>query len=85
MDVARAAGLPDSVVERSRSLVANDTSLRDASAATGRGARVEMDGGVADLAAELRRLDLATTTPIEALNELHRLQGLVEHHGDRRR
>jgi DNA mismatch repair protein MutS len=77
VDVARVAGLPSDVVDRSRALVADDTNARDASAATSRGARVEMDGGMADLAAELRRLDLATTTPIEALNELHRMQGLV--------
>ena len=89
VSVATAAGVPDAVVERSRTLVAeagdeptderagSDDSARtatdDATTATADGGDVPTD-----VAAELRALDLAHLTPVEALTELDRLKRLLE-------
>jgi DNA mismatch repair protein MutS len=88
VEVARMAGVPDPVVERSRALVDGadpGTNGHD------EGVQVTLDGvdpdGVdeaadadtdADLVATLREADLARTTPIEALNLLADLQERVE-------
>jgi DNA mismatch repair protein MutS len=93
VEVARMAGVPDPVVERSRDLVdGNDGDDGDdgaasepgATAATGSDA-VAGDGATktaeADVAAALdalREVDLATTTPIEALNLLATVKDRVE-------
>ncbi|OLZ40879.1 DNA mismatch repair protein MutS [Natrinema saccharevitans] len=93
VEVATAAGVPDSVVDRARDLVtaadesgevpAADTDANgdptperdaaDPSAATADGGDVPTD-----VAAELRALDLAHLTPVEALTELDRLKRLLE-------
>ncbi|MFB6103144.1 MAG: DNA mismatch repair protein MutS [Haloplanus sp.] len=94
VEVARMAGVPDPVVERSRALVdgadaaenghepglqvtlagvaADEGDTADPSAASG-----ATDDAVA-VADELRAADLATTTPIEALNLLADLKGRIE-------
>ena len=87
VEVATAAGVPEAVVERSRELVsaaaepsgdtveptATDT---DSSAPT----QATADGGAVppEVASELRDLELAHLTPVEALTELDRLQRLLE-------
>jgi DNA mismatch repair protein MutS len=88
VEVATAAGVPDSVVERSRDLVADageETAVEtDSSPASTQELEptgtATADGGdiPADIAAELRALDLAHLTPVEALTELDRLKRLLE-------
>ncbi|MDF9746163.1 DNA mismatch repair protein MutS [Natrinema salsiterrestre] len=97
VEVATAAGVPESVVERSRELLADagEEALEstgegdqgpdtDSSPAPTHGAETTgtatADGGdiPADVAAELRALDLAHLTPVEALTELDRLKQLLE-------
>ncbi|NHX34997.1 MULTISPECIES: DNA mismatch repair protein MutS [Halolamina] len=105
VEVARMAGVPDAVVERSRALVeSEDEATTDpapsATQAATDGAGVDAAGTDADaspppgqqtlpgtepdgaaelqaIAAELRGLDLARTTPLEALNRLQELQDRV--------
>ncbi|MFC6731704.1 DNA mismatch repair protein MutS [Haladaptatus sp. DYSN1] len=63
VEVAKAAGLPASVVTRSQELLAEtDVAEQEPPA---------VDGDLADL---LREVDLANTTPLEAMNVLHRLK-----------
>ncbi|MEM4779949.1 MAG: DNA mismatch repair protein MutS [Halalkalicoccus sp.] len=69
IEVARAAGVPESVVERSRALVA-DT----AESATDGGERIADDATDRTIAEDLRALDVANMTPIEALTTLDRLK-----------
>ncbi|WP_122089662.1 DNA mismatch repair protein MutS [Halalkalicoccus subterraneus] len=80
IEVARAAGVPEHVVERSRALVAEDA-LENATD----GGRAVGDDGTGSapapsepmsdpLADELRSLDVANMTPIEALTTLDRLK-----------
>jgi DNA mismatch repair protein MutS len=89
VEVATAAGVPETVVERSRELVAEDadesadgiepqnrTSVSRSAATTDGGNR--SDSVPADVAAELRSLQVAHLTPVEALTELDRLQRLLE-------
>ncbi|QLK26295.1 DNA mismatch repair protein MutS [Natrinema zhouii] len=97
VEVATAAGVPGSVVDRARNLVADadDSELEagadaDADAETVEDTALEPDDGSAstatadggdvptDVAAELRALDLAHLTPVEALTELDRLKQLLE-------
>ncbi|WP_440764500.1 DNA mismatch repair protein MutS [Natronorubrum sp. DTA7] len=91
VEVATAAGVPADVVERSRELVvdaASDGSTDDNDGPTDaeatdeapRTATATADGGdvPTDVAAELRALDLAHLTPVEALTELDRLKQLLE-------
>jgi DNA mismatch repair protein MutS len=91
VEVATAAGVPESVVERSRELVAENA---DEPAGDGPEPRADpqergdahapasTDGGSQgvpdDVARELRSLELAHLTPVEALTELDRLQRLLE-------
>ena len=117
VEVARMAGVPEPVVDRSRELVEDDETAAEATtdaaseptqaatdgAGVGSGAEAgagsepadpdaapspppgqqtlpgtEPEGADADeVAAELRELDLARTTPIEALNRLQELQDRV--------
>ncbi|WP_265111935.1 DNA mismatch repair protein MutS [Halosolutus halophilus] len=94
VEVATAAGIPESVVDRSRELVAeaaddtDDPSVEStaelspevASGDDPGGGQATADGGdvPTDVAAELRALDLAHLTPVEALTELDRLKRLLE-------
>ena len=89
VEVATAAGVPEPVLERSRELAeiavddeqtegGNDGDrINNAQSAR---ARMSSDGGddPTDVAAELRALDLAHLTPVEALTELDRLKRLLE-------
>jgi DNA mismatch repair protein MutS len=105
IEVARMAGVPESVVERSRELVAEevnaeehdgagksaestpkatgDAATETAEPATNGGqqtlpgitATTEVDD---EIASEIRTLDLANTTPLEALNVLQELQELAD-------
>ncbi|WP_049941713.1 DNA mismatch repair protein MutS [Haloterrigena turkmenica] len=95
VEVATAAGVPETVVERSRELVAEAAGddgepIEEGEDAGDADAPVEptedevaaatADGGdiPTDVAAELRALDLAHLTPVEALTELDRLKRLLE-------
>ncbi|MDQ2049619.1 DNA mismatch repair protein MutS [Natronolimnohabitans sp. A-GB9] len=90
VEVATAAGVPETVVERSRELVAeaadDDRTLEGAtdsppsSADETSPSQATADGGdvPTDVAAELRGLDLAHLTPVEALTELDRLKRMIE-------
>ncbi|WP_255167848.1 DNA mismatch repair protein MutS [Natrononativus amylolyticus] len=85
VEVATAAGVPDEVVERSRELAAGaerDGSGRSRAAGDRDGARATAtaDGGddPTDVAAELRALEVARLTPVEALTELDRLKRLLD-------
>ena len=86
VEVAETAGVPDPVVERAAALLADETDAVDGPAAdtpaSGRTppAAPSTDGGELpeELLAELRAVDLADTTPLEALNLLSRLQKRVE-------
>ncbi|QFU84032.1 DNA mismatch repair protein MutS [Natronorubrum aibiense] len=87
VEVATAAGVPETVVERSRELVAESadgaapaTDGSAAGAASSAPTQATADGGAVppDLAAELRNLEVAHLTPVEALTELDRLQRLLE-------
>ena len=82
VEVARAAGVPEGVVQRSRELL-------DASATSGigsdhrgespqRGATADGGDTPSDVVAALRALDIAHLTPVEALTELDRLKRLLE-------
>jgi DNA mismatch repair protein MutS len=86
VEVAETAGVPDPVVERAAALLAEetdtvagpeDTPVSDRTPPT---ADASTDGGELpeELLAELRAVDLADTTPLEALNLLSRLQKRVE-------
>ncbi|ELZ04371.1 DNA mismatch repair protein MutS [Natrialba aegyptia] len=77
VEVATAAGVPEAVVDRSRELVDQPASSVPS------GAQQQdqyADGGElpADIAAELRALDVGHLTPVDALTELDRLQRLLE-------
>ncbi|MFC4541558.1 DNA mismatch repair protein MutS [Halosolutus amylolyticus] len=107
VEVATAAGVPESVVDRSRDLVAeaaddpiagDDRDQSEVSPVDDAGTgQATADGGErtpgsrssseprsdvgdvpTDVAAELRALDLAHLTPVEALTELDRLKRLLE-------
>ena len=86
VEVAETAGVPDPVVERAAAPLADETDAVDGPAAdtpaSGRTppAAPSTDGGELpeELLAELRAVDLADTTPLEALNLLSRLQKRVE-------
>ena len=90
--VARLAGVPREVIERAKVILGNLESAaldeqdrpRLAGAAKGKGRRPRSDiqltlfGAEGDVVADaVRRLDLASITPIEALNKLEELQQMV--------
>ena len=82
--VARLAGLPKSVTDRAEVILAGleETKRPEPSEAKRKAppeAKAEETGGMASLfssslAEELRALDVMAMTPIEAMNELYRLQ-----------
>jgi DNA mismatch repair protein MutS len=82
VDVADLAGVPDPVVERARSLIERGGPADTDPPRVG----AEADGGTRDAASEvpaavverLRELEVAETTPLEALNELHELKDHVD-------
>ncbi len=82
VEVATAAGVPEAVLERSRALLEgpNDDVTGPSHADTLTAQTATADGGddPTDLAAELRALEIAHLTPVEALAELDRLQRLLE-------
>ncbi|ELY56963.1 DNA mismatch repair protein MutS [Natronococcus jeotgali DSM 18795] len=89
VEVATAAGVPEDVVERSRELVAEHADelerpdpRTDSQEHGDAHVPASTDGGSQgvpdDVAAELRSLELAHLTPVEALTELDRLQRLLE-------
>ncbi|UTF53395.1 DNA mismatch repair protein MutS [Natronosalvus rutilus] len=92
VEVATAAGVPDPVVERARALVDGDSNggsgdridapsdSASSPVAPASTSPVSSDGGddPSDVASELRALDLAHLTPVEALTELDRLKRLLE-------
>ncbi|RQG89898.1 DNA mismatch repair protein MutS [Natrarchaeobius halalkaliphilus] len=93
VEVATAAGVPGDVVDRARELAAEtdgdeleaegtlgDERAVDRRVPDGSTATATADGGdvPVDVAAELRSLDLAHLTPVEALTELDRLKRLLE-------
>ncbi|WP_323172449.1 DNA mismatch repair protein MutS [Natrialba sp. PRR66] len=77
VEVATAAGVPEAVVDRSRELVDQPASSSPSDAQQ---QDQYADGGElpADVAAELRALDVGHLTPVDALTELDRLQRLLE-------
>ncbi|MFC7240390.1 DNA mismatch repair protein MutS [Saliphagus sp. GCM10025317] len=92
VEVATSAGVPDPVVERARALVDGDSDgdsgdridapsdSASSPAVPASTSPVSSDGGddPSDVASELRALDLAHLTPVEALTELDRLKQLLE-------
>jgi DNA mismatch repair protein MutS len=83
IEVAIVAGVPDSVIERSRELVGESAAKSEQPTGTNaaRTATPTTDGGgptSGNLAEELSSLELAHLTPVEALTELDRLQRLLE-------
>ncbi|MFB6136156.1 MAG: DNA mismatch repair protein MutS [Halobacteriaceae archaeon] len=70
VDVARLAGVPEDVVGQARRYVEDGVPGSDAAPADE--ADPPATGG--ELAAELADIDVATTTPLDALNELNRLK-----------
>ena len=83
VEVAAMAGVPPGVVGRAEALLdADDGGATDDAPASGRtnAPAASADGGElpAELLAELRAVDLADTTPLEALNLLSRLQKRME-------
>jgi len=89
IEVAKMAGVPDRVVERSRELLADDGSdldtgggetapgAEESGGGEGREDAVEPDAPP-DLIEELAAVDLATTTPLEAFETLADLKGRIE-------
>ena len=79
VEVAEMAGVPGAVVDRAGRLLEEES---DPPAPTGsEGSAPEAastDGGREAIAAELDSVDLAETTPLEALNLLSRLQSKLE-------
>ncbi|WP_135662340.1 DNA mismatch repair protein MutS [Halorhabdus rudnickae] len=80
VEVAGVAGVPDPVVERSRELLDDrNGEASDGQHAEPSGSRRESEDNPDDgLAAELRSLNVAEMTPIEALNALAELQRRAE-------
>ncbi|WP_255194148.1 DNA mismatch repair protein MutS [Natronobeatus ordinarius] len=77
VEVATTAGLPESVIERSRDLL-EATVRADRDDASDSSATADGGDDPTDVAAELRALELAHMTPVEALAELDRLKRLLE-------
>jgi len=83
IEVARMAGVPEPVVGRSRELLeagdggdGGDGAVEEADASDP--GATDRDGVPPDLLAELEAVDLATTTPLEALETLAELKGRIE-------
>ncbi len=81
IEVARTAGVPPSVVERARALVSERAPDGQDDGDTGAAAvhsRADGGGAAARVAERVAGIDLATTTPLEALTTLHDLQRALE-------
>jgi len=79
VEVAEMAGVPAGVVDRASELLdGSGASARPATAARPESEAASTDGGREALLAELAAIDLAETTPLEALNVLSRLQSGLE-------
>ncbi|WP_137283832.1 DNA mismatch repair protein MutS [Halorussus salinisoli] len=78
VQVAREAGVPDDVVERARDLLAEAESADVEASASDPPPQAIADGPEDELAARLREVDVATMTPLEAMNELAELKREVE-------
>ncbi|WP_181692751.1 DNA mismatch repair protein MutS [Natronomonas sp. LN261] len=79
VEVAEMAGVPAGVVDRASELLdGSGASARPATAARPEPEAASTDGGREALLAELAAVDLAETTPLEALNVLSRLQSELE-------
>ncbi|WP_266075550.1 DNA mismatch repair protein MutS [Haladaptatus caseinilyticus] len=66
IEVAQVAGVPKSVISRSKELIDENEELESTSS------------GTADILAELKRTNIADTTPLEALQLLDRLKGQLD-------
>ncbi|NEU57860.1 DNA mismatch repair protein MutS [Halorussus sp. MSC15.2] len=90
VQVAREAGVPDEIVERARELLADaesadveadgteETEADEIGGVESESPRAIADGAQDELAARLREVDVATMTPLEAMNELAELKREVE-------
>jgi DNA mismatch repair protein MutS len=84
VDVARLAGVPEAVVSRSRALLDGDAAVESEMEATEPGAPETngygaVDGEVSErVARELTAVDIASTTPLEALQKLSELKRLAD-------
>ncbi|MFC4448990.1 DNA mismatch repair protein MutS [Halorussus aquaticus] len=90
VQVAREAGVPDEIVERARELLSEaesaDVEVEESDPETGGveddnsepTPKAIADGAEDELAARLREVDVATMTPLEAMNELAELKREVE-------
>ncbi len=80
IEVAEMAGVPANVVERAEALLAGETRPTAPSHRPSRPRTdpASTDGGREALLAELAAIDLAETTPLEALNLLSKLQSELE-------
>jgi len=94
-DVATAAGVPAPIVDRARNLLEEGAESVSAArisnggtgqqgADAGQETAMSADGGddATDIAAELRALEVAHLTPVEALTELDRLKRALERDDD---
>ncbi len=82
VDVAKLAGVPESVVRRARQLLTELEAGGGSSSAAPAAAPAEdqlslLDLGAREAAGRLRRVDVNTLTPIEALNLLYELRQLL--------
>ena len=82
IEVAKLAGLPESVVTKAKGYLKSLEKEKPVSAPAAQAAPAEdqvslMDVGGSEIARELQALDLNTLTPIEALNTLYQLQKKV--------
>ncbi len=84
VEVAQLAGVPDSVIQRSKDLLVEDDVTEETdTAVTESAASVEAAGsttppGSDDVLSELRRTNIAATTPLEALQLLDRLKSQLD-------
>ena len=81
VEVAEMAGVPSPVVDRADDLLeaeSDDPESPGVGVASAESATASTDGGRGTVLAELESVDLAETTPLEALNLLARLQSEIE-------
>ena len=80
VEVAEMAGVPAAVVDRAEALLAGEPDPTLAAAGSSRPGSdaASTDGGREAILAELAAIDLAETTPLEALNRLSELQSRLE-------
>ena len=82
MEVAKLAGLPNSVVSRARELLteleAEKGVVHTAAPAESDDQLSMLDLGTQQVCDALRRLSVETLTPIEAMNELYKLKKMLD-------